>query len=141
MINPDKYIRTAYISALKAATGLPVFAKVFPSGNTAKKYIIIDSQSKSRIVRAKVDYYEWQCRINVNIYSVVNAGTSNPAIVSDIEEQVQNTINSGIPVENFFNKNTDLISAQDLSLNTQTTSIDRSLLIYEHWLCEKPTTT
>lgn len=137
MNNPSKAVRTAYVQALKLATGLPVFYKLVPSGNTADKYIILDSMSKSRIVRAKVDYYEWQVRINVNIYSVRPAGTSNQGIVDDIEQVVRATIGTALPITGWYNKNTDEIEQQDLSLNTTTTSIDRSLIVFEHWVTEK----
>ena len=138
MKNPSKPLRTAYIQALKAATGLPVFYKLLPAGSTAKEYILLDSMSKSRIVRAKVDYYEWQVRINVNIYSIRPAGTSNQGRVDDIEEIVRTTIGTSLPVDGWYNKNTNEISQQDLSTAGQTTFTDRSLIIFEHWLTEKP---
>lgn len=138
MKNPSKPLRTAYIQALKAATGLPVFYKLLPAGNKATEYILLDSMSKSRIIRAKVDYYEWQVRINVNIYSIRPAGTSNQGRVDDIEEIVRETIGDALPVEGWYNKNTDEVSQQDLSTVGQTTFTDRSLIIFEHWLCEKP---
>lgn len=141
MRNPSKPLRTAYIQALKLATGLPVHYKVLPSDSTAKEYILLDSMSKSRIVKAKVDYYEWQVRVNVNIYSVRNAGTSNQGIVDDIEEIVRDTIGVALPIEGWYNKNTDEISQQDLSTSGQTTFTDRSLIIFEHWVTEKPITT
>lgn len=137
MRNPSKPLRTAYIQALKLATGLPVHYKVLPSGSTAKEYILLDSMSKSRIVRAKVDYYEWQVRVNVNIYSIRAAGTSNQGIVDDIEEIVRDTIGVALPIDGWYNKNTDEISQQDLSTSGQTTFTDRSLIIFEHWVTEK----
>lgn len=137
MRNPSKPLRTAYIQALKLATGLPVHYKVLPSGSTAKEYILLDSMSKSRIVRAKVDYYEWQVRVNVNIYSIRPAGTSNQGIVDDIEETVRNTIGTALPIDGWYNKNTDEIEQQDLSTIGQTTFTDRSLIIFEHWVTEK----
>lgn len=141
MRNPDKYLRTAYVSALKLATGLPVYAKSVPAGVTAKKYIVLDSQSKSQTVRAKVDYFEWLARINVNIYSINDAGNFAPINTDDIEEQVLSTVLAGVQVEGFHNKNTDLISTQDLSLNFSSKAVDRKLLIFEHWLGEKEVTT
>lgn len=141
MRNPSKPLRTAYIQALKLTTGLPVFYKLLPAGNTAKEYILLDSMSKSRIVKAKVDYYEWQVRVNVNIYSIRPAGTSNQGHVDDIEEIVRETISTSLPVEGWYNKNTDEVSQQDLSTAGQTTFTDRSLIIFEHWLSERETTT
>ena len=138
MRNPSKPLRTAYIQALKTATGLPVYYKLLPSGSTSKEYILLDSMSKSRIVKAKVDYYEWQVRVNVNIYSIRPAGTSNQGRVDDIEEVVRATIGTALPVDGWYNKNTDEVSQQDLSTVGQTTFTDRSLIIFEHWLTEKP---
>ena len=138
MKNPSKPLRTAYIQALKTATGLPVYYKLLPSGSTAKEYILLDSMSKSRIVKAKVDYYEWQVRVNVNIYSIRPAGTSNQGRVDDIEEVVRATIGTALPVDGWYNKNTDEVSQQDLSTVGQTTFTDRSLIIFEHLLTEKP---
>ena len=141
MKNPSKPLRTAYIQALKTATGLPVYYKLLPSGSTDKEYILLDSMSKSRIVKAKVDYYEWQVRVNVNIYSIRPAGTSNQGRVDDIEETVRETIGTALPVVGWYNKNTDEVSQQDLSTVGQTTFTDRSSVIFEHWLTEKETTT
>ena len=137
MINPDRYLRTAYVTALKSATGLPVYAKSVPAGTTEKKYIILDSQSKSQTVKAKVNYFEWLARINVNIYSINDAGNFAPINTDDIEQIVLNVILGGVQISGFNNKNTDLISTQDLSLNFASKAVDRKLLIFEHWLSEK----
>lgn len=141
MKTPDKYLRTAYVSALKDATGLPVYAKAVPAGANPSKYIIIDSQSKSQIVKAKVNYFEWQSRININIYNVNPAGVYRPVETDDIEESILGVILYGVQIEGFYNKNTDLISTQDLSLDYPSRSVDRKLLIFEHWLSEKEHTT
>lgn len=137
MINPDRYLRTAYVTALKSATGLPVYAKSVPAGTTEKKYIILDSQSKSQTVKAKVNYFEWLARINVNIYSINDAGNFSPINTDDIEQIVLNVVLGGVQIYGFNNKNTDLISTQDLSLNFASKAVDRKLLIFEHWLSEK----
>lgn len=137
MINPDKYVRTAYVQALETATGLPVFAKALPAGITATQYIILDSQSKSQTVDSKVDYFEWLCRININIYNTNPAGTYRPLETDDIEQIVLNTVLPGIAIEGFHNKNTNIIESQDLSLEFPTASVDRKLIVFEHWVCEK----
>lgn len=137
MINPDRYLRTAYVTALKSATGLPVYAKSVPAGTTEKKYIILDSQSKSQTVKAKVNYFEWLARINVNIYSINDAGNFAPINTDDIEQIVLNVVLGGVQITGFNNKNTDLISTQDLSLNFASKAVDRKLLIFEHWLSER----
>lgn len=137
MINPDSHVRTAYVQALKTATGLPVFAKVLPSGSKATQYIILDSQSKSQTVDAKVDYFEWLCRININIYNINPAGIYKPIETDNIEQIVLNTVLPGISIDGFHNKNTDIIESQDLSLEYPTASVDRKLIVFEHWICEK----
>lgn len=139
MLNPDRYLRTAYSLALEQATQIPVFAKSIPAGlsPSPKRYIVMDSQSKSQTVKAKVNYFEWLARININIYSINDAGNFAPIFTDDIEQIVLNTILPGIQVDGFYNKNTDLVSTQDLGLDFKGKSVDRKLLIFEHWLCEK----
>lgn len=142
ILNPNKYIRAAYITALSTATGLNVWHKRVPKNVTPipGKYIILDSQTKNETVVAKNStvenntYFEWLCNLNINIYNVNPIGFTNTAAIDDIEQIVISVIRSGIAIPNFSNKDTRILGSQDLSVETSTQSIDRLLIQFEHWL-------
>lgn len=141
ILNPDKNIRIAYITALQAATGLKVWHRKIPKNISPipAKYIILDTQSKNETVVAKNNeeretYFEWTVTIDVNIYNVNQVGYSNADVVDDLEQIVISVIRQGINIPNFNNKNTNILESQDLSADTTTQSIDRKMIKFEHWL-------
>lgn len=141
-LNPDKYLRAAYITALESATGLKVWHKRIPKNvTTPPKYIILDSLSKNETLTAKPNegenkntYFEWSCTVDVNIYNVNVAGYSNAAQVDDIEQVAISVVRSGIQIPNFRNKDTRILESLDLSAETNTQSIDRKMVKFEHVL-------
>jgi len=141
-LNPDKYLRAAYITALESATGLKVWHKRIPKNVTApSKYIILDSLSKNETLIAKPSegenkntYFEWACTVDVNIYNVNVAGYSNAAQVDDVEQKVISIVRSGIEIPNFKNRDTRILESLDLSAETTTQSIDRKMVKFEHVL-------
>lgn len=136
-LNPNKYIRTAYINALRTATGLQVWHKKLPKSvkPIPPQYIILDSQTKNETVKAKTDYFEWLCTLDVHIMNYNDKGFTNTTIVDDIEEKVIEVIKlDGVTIANFSNKNVDILDSMDLDLETDTNSIDRRVIKFEHWL-------
>ena len=136
MKNPNKYIRKAWISALKTATGIDVWGKLVPKdvNPTPLKYILISSQSKNRFAVAK-DCYEWICTINVDVINITPQGFVSTVTVDDIEETILNTVESGISVSGFTVKVVRLAGPPvDMDIDTETEMIERRILSYELWL-------
>lgn len=135
LISPDKYIRKAYIEAL-ANAGVPVYAKKVPiDKNIPQKYILLSTQSKQRTAVSK-NGWEWNTQITIDIVFKGVKGVSQGDKVDDVEGLVIDAIENGISVDNFAVKSTDLLNSQPLDTETATESIERRILIYEHWLCQ-----
>lgn len=136
-LNPNKYVRTAYISALELATGLKVWHRVVPKtvSPIPKNYILLDSQTKNETVKAKTDYFEWLVTLDVHIFNYNVKGYSDASKVDDIEEIVNRTIRiNGVTIPNFSNKEVEMLDSIPLPLETDTNSIDRTVIKYQHWL-------
>jgi hypothetical protein len=136
MINPDKYIRAAYISSIQGATDLGVFDNSVPMPTVLPdKYVILSNQSKEPFSRDKCGY-EWLCRIDIDIYSVNAKGANSSAATDDIEQQVLTAINQGIAISSGFStKFTRLIDTYNFTpVETDTETINRKRVIIEHWL-------
>lgn len=136
MKNPDKYLRQGYLAALRNH-GLTVFNKDIPPNikPIPSQYVLVESQSKTPTARSKEDF-EWNCRIILHIISINQRGYSATTFVNDAEEKCINAVEEGIQVPNFYLKSTYLIESQDLDMTDKTTTIERKVLIYEHWLSE-----
>lgn len=138
ILNPNKYIRKAYLDAL-VNVGFPIWDKRIPKDiDPPARYGLLDSQTKNETVKAKsltsLTYFEWLCTIDLNLYHVNDKGFTESSIVDDMEEAVINIIRPGISIPNFQNKNVDIINSIDLNTETTTESIDRRVLKLEHWL-------
>lgn len=134
MKNPNTPLRTAYVTGLRTATGLNVWGKKVPL--TVKpipsQYIVISSQSKQRFVVSKCGF-EWMCQVTVDINLVNALGFANTEVLDAIEEKVLNFVQS-ITVTGFKVKTTRLVNQTQLDAETSTQSIERTILVYEHWL-------
>ena len=136
MINPDKHLRLAYKVALETATGLTVYDDSVPIDvDLPDTYIIFSNQGKDPFSRDKMSY-EWLCRPEIDIYSVNEKGFSSSAKVDDIEQQVVTVLDGGIAIgSGFTNKFTRLVDTYNFTpVETETNTINRKRLIYEHWL-------
>lgn len=141
MINPNKYVRGAWVSALRTATGLNAWDKNVPKSVNPipERYILVANQRKNRFAVAK-DCYEWLGIITLEIISIQPQGFASTAVIDDIEEAVITTISNGIEVPGFTVKFTRLLDQNDMDVETDTESIGRRILIYEQWL-DRPITT
>jgi len=137
MLNPDKYLREGYLTALQGQ-GLTVYNKTIPVDTTPDPsgYVLVESQSKSITERSKTDF-EWNSRITLHIIKVNTRGYSATSIVDDMEEKCINAVENGILVNNFYLKSTYLVESMNLDMSDKTNTIERRVLIYEHWLSEK----
>ena len=136
-LNPNKYIRKAYIEAIENQTALKVWHRKIPKtvNPIPTAYILLDSQTKNETAKAKTDYFEWLCTLDVHIFNVNDKGYSNQAFVDDIEGIVNRIIRvDGVVIENFVNKNTNILESMELPIETETKSIDRTVIKFEHWL-------
>jgi hypothetical protein len=135
LISPDKYIRKAYLAAL-AGAGVPVYAKKVPIDKAIpQKYILLSTQTKQRTAVSK-NGWEWNTQITIDIVFVGVKGVAQTDKVDDVEGAVIEAIENGITVDGFAVKSTDLINSQPLDIETPTQSIERRILIYEHWVCQ-----
>lgn len=143
MVNPNEYIRTGYITAF-AGINVPVWAKKVPKDKTPTPltYILLHSQTKNPTAEDKDtqdegdiegDGPEWLCTIVVDIVSIREAGYSKPKILDDLEEQVLNAVRK-LKVPGFIVKSTELVDSTDLDSDTNSQTIERRILTYQHWL-------
>lgn len=142
ILNPNKYIRSGMITALKAGIpNLNIWYKKVPVNVVPipSAYILLDSQTKNETVVSKSTTekamnFEWLSTIDVNIYSINKKGYSNADVVDDMEQSVLSIIRTGFNIPNFDTKNVRIIESQDLSIDNDTASIDRKLVKFEIWL-------
>lgn len=140
MKNPDKFLREGYLIALQAQ-GLTVFNKDIPVdiNPVPAQYVLVESQSKTTTERSKEDF-EWDCRVTLHIISINTRGYTATSIVDNMEGLCITAVEQGIVVNNFYLKSTYLIDSVDLDMTDKTLTIERRVLIYEHWLSEIVTT-
>lgn len=138
---PEKPLRTAYIAALKTATGLGVFPDLFPKNiPTPTAYILLTSQTKTRTAIAKPtqdsnlsDNFGWLASIVFDINYFSQSGYSNPGAVDDIEQQIINVAET-LQVPGWAVKSRVQIQSTPLPINTPTNFINRRVLTYQHWI-------
>ncbi len=136
MLNPEKYVRIAYLQAIATQTAVPVWTKKVPKDVTVpKKYILITSQEKQRTEVGK-DCWEWLCQITIDVVFQGTLGYSDTDQVDDIEEKIITAIEAGIDVPGFMVKSIDLVDTVNLDSDTENQSIERRVIIYQHWLCQ-----
>lgn len=142
MLSPDKYLRAAYLQALTNA-GLTVYLKKIPPNTDPlpSQYVLITSQTKTTTERSKTDF-EWISRITLNIIQINTSGYAATSAVDDMEEACITAIENGLEMDNFAVKSTYQIDSQNLDLEgpNDTVSIERRVLLYEHWVSEFLTT-
>lgn len=133
-VNPDKYIRDAYITALTSATGLPAYDSGVPIDvdPLPTKYFLVGSQTKNRFGVSKCGH-EWMCSTQVQAISVNEKGFNSMAVVDDM---VQGVINAAptISVSGFTVKMTRFVDDPVSNIETQTNTINRKVVMHEHWL-------
>lgn len=134
MKNPDKYIRAAYASAISNATGLPVYDSGIPISvdDLPDKYYLIGTQTKNPTAASKYGW-EWMCTVELHCVFVNSKGYSSGATVDDMEEPVL-SIGRSLSVPEFRSIQTNFIDSIRLDMETQTNTINRKIVIYEHWL-------
>lgn len=136
LVSPDKFIRKAYLTAL-AGVGVPAYAGKVPISVTPipQQYILLTTQTKQRTAVSK-NGWEWNTQITIDIIYNGKKGFSQMDKVDDTEGKVIEAIENGISVEGFAVKSTELVNSQPLNAETDTQSIERRILIYEHWVCQ-----
>jgi hypothetical protein len=137
--SPDIPLRTAYISAIKIATGLEVYPDNVPKSVTVPtQYILITSQTNVRTAVAKPtftlsDNYDWLSNIVFDIQYFSPSGYSNPGAVDIIYEQIIN-VAENILVPGWAVKSRIFVQSRPLNISTATNYINRKVLTYSHWL-------
>lgn len=141
MVNPDKYIRKAYIDMCNAflptwEAGVPKTVSPIPA-----IYGLITNQTRNQTEESKGiegepdSNNEWLCTITIDLNRVQPSGYFGSAPLDDIEQNIANIVeNDGLVVPGFIVKETNLILSQPLTGSTSTQSITRKIITYEHWL-------
>lgn len=141
MVNPDKYIRKAYVDMCSAFApswegGIPKTVNPLPA-----TYILITNQTRNETEVSKGvedeanSQREWLCTITIDINHVQPLGYFGSAIVDDIEEQIMNILASDqLVVPGFIVKETTFVLSQPLTGSNTTQTITRKVVTYEHWL-------
>lgn len=134
MTNPNKYIRQAIITGLQPY-GYSVWYKRVPKSvvPTPTSYILIDSQSKQEAYDAK-ECFEWLCQVNINIWIVGQQGFPPTTTMDDIEEKVITAMKGIQDNKGLIKRKPKLINQTELSVETDTNSIERRILTYEIWV-------
>lgn len=141
MVIPDKYIRKAYISLINIQLAnsyltCPIYDSVVPKDidPIPPLRIILSTQTKKQANTTKCGH-DWQCTILLDIIYEQNLGFVDKVIVETIEEVISNAIDlnpNDIAIPPFIVYNTQILDSHDMSLETQTKSINRKLVRYEH---------
>lgn len=135
MKNPNKYIRSAFVTALGSATGLGVYDQGIPIDlqPLPDKYVLVKNQSKGRFAVSKHND-EWLCSFSLDINSVNEKGFNSSVAVDDIEEAIL-TAAPSVQIPGFTLKWTRLVDSIPFDpLETSTHTINRTVLLYELWL-------
>lgn len=139
MKNPDKYVREGYLTALRGQ-GLTAYNKTIPTSEVPPGlYVLIESQSKNTTETNKEDF-DWLSFVTLHIVKINDRGYTATTAVDDAEEKCINAVQNGILVNNFYVKSTDLIESKNLDMTDKTVTIERRVLMYQHWLSEIVTT-
>lgn len=147
-LNPDKYIRQAYVDMCKVfmpntwEAGIPINITPSPSF-----YILITNQTRNETEVSKGvvnedeeleqnNAKEWLCTITVDINRVQPLGNYGSAPLDDLEQQIMNVIEgeTGIIVPGFKVKSARIVQSQPLTASSKTQTITRKVFTYEHWL-------
>ena len=135
-LDPNTALRTAYLSAL-AGIGVPGWAKKVPkNAEIPSNYYLITSQTLNRTEVGK-DCFEWLCSIVVDVIYRGTPGYASPVQTEAIEAEVISAIENGITVAGFSVKSTDFVDSVNLDEETETQSIERRVITYQHWLCQE----
>lgn len=134
VINPDRNLRVAYLDIIQDL-GIPVWANKVPVDEpTPPLYVLITTQTKQQTAISKT-CWEWLNQITIDIVSVHDTGDSNTEAVENIEQGVINAVESaGFAVLGFSVKSKRIVESRPLNIELPTQSIERRILIYEHWL-------
>jgi hypothetical protein len=140
---PDKYIRQAYITAINAELSANYVTCAIFETEVPKDVIpipatrmILSTQTKKQANTTKCGH-DWNCTILVDIISEQNQGFSDKSITEDLEELVNNAIDispSDLLIPPFIVYNTQVLSSNDMGLETPTKTINRKVVRFQHIL-------
>lgn len=133
MINPNKYIRQAIISAM-SLQGYSVFYKRIPKGvSSGNAYVIISDMGKGQRDKSRCGY-EWTCTVTLNVYTESVNGMPPTTTLDELEETVHNVVRVLKVGNGFWTKMVNLANQTDLEEFAADRTIDRRVLSYEIWL-------
>lgn len=142
-----KQVRLAYISLIQSVTGLDCYDQSIPIDlqPLPDTYVLITTDNKNETSPGKPsisDLTAFNCtEINyattVDIVSVSEKGFVSNVVVEDIETAIVNAIKTMLSVPGIMVKNTVLVNSQPLPVETPTSTVQRKVLSFQHWLSWK----
>lgn len=138
IIDPDKYLREAYINAL-APLGVPIWEGGVPLDAVIPEYyILIGGHVNSRKLVNKITW-EWNCSLTLDVHRNNPLGFSDSAGADDMVGAALSAIEAGISASGFRVKTTQLQDTVRQDFDTVTHSVNRRLVRYLHWLSRRET--
>lgn len=136
-INPNKYVRAAYLAGMKDHLDVPAWDRRVPSSVVPLPpvYVLIASETRSKATRTKCGY-DWLYSITLDIIQITERSTVNTSILDDIEEDIMNMIEDGLQVDKFEVRNSEIEQSIDVSIETDTTTTSRKILTFTHLLSQ-----
>lgn len=134
MKNPNKYIRAALVTSLATHTELPFFDTGIPIDlqPLPDVYGVVNNQTKNRFAISKQNH-EWLCSVTIELVAVQEKGFNSTVEVDDFEEIVLTAMDA-VTVRGFRIGFTRLLDSVPSPIETQTNTINRTILVYELWL-------
>ena len=134
MRNPDKYIRKAIVESWEAQNpDIPIFDTQVPiSEGTPRKFILVQSISKSRFAESK-GHYEWLGTVQIMSVSVNEKGFVVSSIADDLEEMVIPVVEN-IQIPEFRVSYSKFVSSQPSNIEAPAETITRKVTTFEMWL-------
>ena len=144
MVNPSKYIRKAYLSALGSvgigSVTIPIFDKRVPINVSVPPTRIIISTQTTRIADENKCDHGWECSIVLDVISEQPISFVNSSIVDDIEGQIMTNIDlwsaskAELMIPPFICYHTTYSDSHDIEIDTPTTTIIRRIIRITHRL-------
>jgi len=139
MLNPNKYVRKAYLTLL-AGISVPIFNRRIPINLTIPEtYILISSQS-TNISRENKCGHGWEVSVTLDIVSTQDVSFVDVGKVDDIEQEISDRLDlwtnsqTEIEIPPFVVYHTTFQNSQDFELETDTQTQLRKVVRYNHIL-------
>lgn len=135
---PDTPVRRAFISALSGIS-VAIYDMVVPkSADVPNQYILLTTQTNSQADTSKCGHNWWHT-ILLDVVSIQDQGYTDRSVLDNICDQINQIVDTleSIGIPGFAVYNTQVMDTHDMSLETQTKTINRKLMRYQFLLGPK----